>query len=58
MSKRNGTGCSLSLTTLTAVFVVLKLTGVIDWQWRYVLLPTLIEIALCLIVTIFLYIDE
>ena len=26
---------------LTAVFVVLKLTGVIDWSWWWVLSPTL-----------------
>jgi len=31
---------------LTIVFVVLKLVGVIDWSWWWVLSPTWIPIAL------------
>lgn len=37
---------------LTVVFVVLKLTRVIDWSWWCVVLPTLIEIALVISMTI------
>lgn len=33
---------------LTIVFVVLKLVGVIDWSWWWVLSPLLIGIALSL----------
>ncbi|HAR5907065.1 TPA: hypothetical protein I1588_002356, partial [Staphylococcus pseudintermedius] len=31
---------------LTIVFVVLKLTGVIDWSWWLVLLPEIIAILI------------
>ena len=51
-------GCSLSLTTMTAVFVVLKLTGVIDWQWKWVLLPTLIEIALIILALLLVHNED
>jgi hypothetical protein len=34
---------------LTIVFVILKLTGVIDWSWWLVLLPTLIPLGFGLI---------
>lgn len=37
---------------LTVVFVALKLTHVIDWSWWCVVLPTLIEIALGLVLSI------
>jgi hypothetical protein len=37
---------------LTVAFVVLKLTGVIDWSWWWVLSPTLFSIALALLVII------
>lgn len=44
MSRNNGTsinvGCGSGLTSLlTIVFIVLKLTGVIDWSWVWVLAP-------------------
>jgi hypothetical protein len=35
---RGGGGVSL-LTVLGVVFIVLKLVGVIDWSWWWVLLP-------------------
>ncbi|MDZ4632256.1 hypothetical protein ORN01_25200 [Bacillus cereus] len=35
---------------LTVVFIVLKLTGVIDWSWWLVLLPELLAIGLYVIV--------
>ncbi|MET4703050.1 hypothetical protein [Frigoribacterium sp. UYMn621] len=39
-----------SATLLTIVFVVLKLTGVIAWSWWLVLSPTLVSIAVALLV--------
>ena len=41
-----GTGIGI-LTTLTIIFVVLKLVGVIDWSWWWVLAPTWIPCAVC-----------
>ena len=45
---------------LTIVFIVLKLCGVIDWSWIWVLAPMWVSIALCvaiiLIVAIFSFI--
>lgn len=42
---------------LTIVFIVLKLCGVINWSWIWVLAPMWVGVALCvaviLIVTIF-----
>lgn len=37
---------------LTIVFVVLKLVGVIDWSWLWVLSPLWINIALIIILII------
>jgi hypothetical protein len=39
----------------TAIFVVLKLLDKITWSWWWVVSPTLIEIALC-VVAIFVWI--
>jgi hypothetical protein len=33
-------------STLTVVFIVLKLTHLIDWSWWAVLSPTLIDLAI------------
>jgi hypothetical protein len=38
------------LGVLTVVFVVLKLTSVIDWSWIIVLSPTILAIVLRLII--------
>ena len=35
-------------TTLTIIFVVLKLVGVISFSWFYVFLPIIIELALAI----------
>ena len=40
------------LYILTIVFVILKLCNIIDWRWIMVLLPSIIDIALCLIALI------
>lgn len=37
------------MTTLTLIFIVLKLVGVINWSWFFVLLPTIIDILIFLI---------
>ena len=37
---------------LLAAFIVLKLTGVIDWSWWWVLAPLWIPLALCAIMII------
>ena len=37
---------------LTAIFVVLKLIGTIDWSWWLVLLPEIIAVALYVIITV------
>lgn len=49
-------------SVLTIVFIVLKLTGVIDWKWVWVLAPTLVPLALVvvgfLILGIVKYLEE
>lgn len=48
--KNNNSSSGLGLTgVLTVVFVVLKLVGVIDWSWWWVLSPTLISLGLGLL---------
>ena len=37
---------------LTLVFIVLKLTKVIDWSWLLVLLPELLDLAVYVIIVI------
>ena len=41
-----------SIDMITIIFVVLKLTGVIDWSWWWVLSPLLIPIGLLIVVLI------
>lgn len=41
-----------AINLLTIVFVTLKLTKVIDWNWFYVLSPTILFIGLYLVVLI------
>ncbi len=41
-----------SFELLTVVFIVLKLTKVIDWSWWWVLAPTWGSVALILLVAI------
>ena len=49
--KSSNSGLSLS-GVLTVVFVVLKLVGVIDWSWWWVVSPTLISIGLTTLIII------
>ena len=54
MNKNNGSsGLGLS-SVLTIIFVVLKLVGVINWSWWWVLSPTWISIVLWLILFVIL----
>lgn len=48
-SSSSGLGIS---SVLTIIFVVLKLVGVINWSWWWVLSPTLIAVGLWLIAVI------
>lgn len=53
-NKSNNSGCRVTgglgiSGVLTIVFVVLKLVGVINWSWLWVLAPLWISIALALI---------
>jgi len=59
MNRDNNSGCSpvggVSFgSLLTLVFIVLKLTGVIDWSWIWVLSPLWISAILILIGVIIL----
>lgn len=58
MKNNNASGGGLGLASvLTAVFVVLKLVGVIDWKWIWVLSPLWIDLILTVLVLacIFIY---
>lgn len=49
-------GAGLSLAdVLTVVFVVLKLVGVINWPWIWVLSPLWISIGIALIIAIIFF---
>ncbi len=41
------------LETLTIIFVVLKLIGIISWSWWLVLLPTIISVSIYIIWFVF-----
>jgi len=43
---------------LTVVFIVLKLIGVIDWPWLWVLSPLLVSFALFLLILVITLLDE
>ena len=52
MDKNTGSsGVGLS-TVLTLIFVVLKLVGVIDWSWWWVVSPTLISTGLAILLIV------
>ena len=46
-NKRVGLGLA---DVLTIVFVVLKLIGIIEWSWFWVLSPVLISVILVLVI--------
>lgn len=43
-------------TTLTLIFIVLKLVGIIHWSWFWVLSPLIFSIILGIIFVIVMYI--
>ena len=45
-------------TLLTVVFIVLKLVGVISWDWFVVFLPTIIELLALLLMWLFIDVIE
>ena len=50
MSNNNSSGCGGGFSgLLTIVFVALKLTNVIDWQWIWVVSPLWISLALAIV---------
>ena len=51
MDKKSVGGTGLG--ALTLIFITLKLVGVIDWSWFWVLSPLLIEIILVVLVVLF-----
>ena len=53
-SKSNG-GLGIS-GVLTIVFIVLKLVGVIDWSWLWVLSPLWINVGIVIILAIIIVI--
>ena len=42
-------------TTLQLIFLVLKLTGLIDWSWWLVFTPIFASIIIAIIITIILF---
>ncbi len=44
---------TVNLTLITIIFIILKLTGLIDWSWFYVFVPTIIDISI--LVSIFIF---
>ena len=52
-SNRNNSSSGIGICgVLTVVFIVLKLVGVIDWSWLWVLCPLWIDILLTIIVLV------
>lgn len=49
MNKQTQKGGMGFISTLTLIFIVLKLVGVIDWSWAWVLSPIWIS-AVCLMI--------
>ena len=51
MSSDSRSGMSFS-SVLTLIFVVLKLVGVIDWSWIWVLCPIWINVIIIIIIVL------
>ena len=50
MSDKSSSGGIGFLGVLTIVFIVLKLTGLIDWSWWWVLAPIWGQVAFVLLI--------
>lgn len=58
-SNRNNSSSGIGICgVLTIVFVVLKLVGVINWSWLWVLCPLWIDILLTIIVLVIIAIID
>lgn len=58
-SNRNNSSSGIGICgVLTIVFVVLKLVGVINWSWLWVLCPLWIDILLTVIVLVIIAIID
>lgn len=58
-SNRNSSSSGIGICgVLTIVFVVLKLVGVINWSWLWVLCPLWIDILLTVIVSVIIAIID
>lgn len=55
-SKYSGNTDFLSL--LTIIFIVLKLTGLIDWNWFAVLIPLWVELGIIISICLFFYLKN
>ncbi|MDN6326820.1 MAG: hypothetical protein L0J48_02210 [Alkalibacterium sp.] len=51
MEEKNSGGIGL-LSILTIIFVIAKLFGVIDWSWWLVFAPTIVSVAIGLLVVV------
>lgn len=49
-NKNSAAGGSIFLSLLTVAFIVLKLTGVINWSWLWVLAPIWIPAGIVLVI--------
>jgi hypothetical protein len=58
-SNRNNSSSGIGICgVLTIVFIVLKLVGVINWSWLWVLCPLWIDILLTVIVLVIITIID
>lgn len=58
-SNRNSSSSGIGICgVLTILFVVLKLVGVINWSWLWVLCPLWIDILLTVIVSVIITIID
>lgn len=54
ISSGGGNGGCL-LCVVQTVFTILKCADLIDWPWKYVLLPTLVELGLLAVCSVILF---
>lgn len=55
-SNRNSSSSGIGICGVLTVFVVLKLIGVINWSWLWVLCPLWINLLLTIIVAVIIVI--
>ena len=54
MYKRSGSSGMGFVSTLTLIFIVLKLTGALSWPWLWVLSPVWISLSLMAVACCFI----